>query len=544
MAPILRGIRYLLGVLRFPAIIAFVWICSLGLSQGRVLLVPVDSRPAVSQFPQLIAKINGVRVDEPPTPYLGRFTTPGKPDLIETWLNGRDLSNCTGLIVSADMIAYGGLIASRVPDVAATAALERLAILKRVRARNAKLPIYAFSSLMRTAPTATEETKAFRVNLAKFAELSERLERTQDSSIKFEINRLRKLIPNVQIEKYYAARKRNMQVHEALIRYVAAGIIDYLVIGADDAQAFGPHYPEMQQLRKQALAAGIAGKVYFCEGVDQHANLLVSRLLLRASGWTPKVFVHLSDPKAASRRAAFESTPLGRSIEDQIIASGARPTLRANEADYTLYLNTPGEDAAGSFSMSLLEDTPLAIADINLAKGHSDGKLIESLQSNQTAGNLLGFAGWNTAGNTIGTTVPHANVYLLAKRSGAPEYERELAHRSFLLHRIVNDYGYHRYIRPVAYKMMDGDPKASREEAYGESFKSMESWVTSNTTMMLDDMFHRQFFGTKFKADGDTYTITGIKDISVELPWPRAFEVYISFELTAKKAAINSGGIP
>jgi len=503
--------------------------------------VPLDSRPAVSQFPQLIGKIAGVRIDEPPMPYLGRFTTPGTPDLIETWLNTRDLANCTGLIVSADMIAYGGLIASRVPGVAAADALARLAMLKRIRSKNSNLPIYVFSSLMRTAPTATEATRSFRVNLARFAELSERLERMQDASLKFEINRLRKLIPKAEITKYYAARERNMQVHEALIRYVGAGIIDYLVIGADDAQAFGPHYPEMKRLRTQAQAAGVAGKIYFCEGVDQHASLLVSRLLLRVAGWVPKVFVKLTDPKAGSRRAAFESTPLSRSIEDQIIASGARPTLRSDEADYTLFLNAPGGESDDSFSMSLVGDVPTAVADINLAKGHADTKLIESLEANRNASSLLGFAGWNTAGNTIGTTVPHANIYLLAKRSGISAFDREIAHRSFLLHRIVNDYGYHRFIRPVAYKMMDGDPKASREEAYGASFKSMESWVTRNTAMMLDDMFHRQFFGTTFSADGDTFEITGIKNVDVELPWPRAFEVHISFELTAKKITQESG---
>lgn len=513
-----------------------------GLGQDRVFLVPVDSRPAVSQFPQLIGKIAGAQIDEPPMSYLGRFTSPGKPELIRQWLNSRDLTRSVGLVISADMIAYGGLIASRVPSVSANDAIDRLSLLKSIRLRNPTLPIYVFSSLMRTAPTATDETRPFRLNLAKFVELRERLDRTGDASLKFEINRLRKLIPKDQLQRYDATRKRNMKVHEALIRYVSAGVIDYLVIGADDAQAFGPHFPEMKKLRGLARLSGIAGKVYFCEGVDQHANLLVSRLLLRKSGWVPKVYVKLSDPKAGMERAAFESTPLARSIEDQIIASGARPTTQQDDADYTLYLNTPGGETTRTFSMSVVRDVPVAIADVNLSKGHADAKLIESMSANRSASNLLGFAGWNTAGNTIGTTVPQANVYLLAKRIGGSDYVRELAQRSFLLHRIVNDYGYHRFIRPVAYKMMDGDPHASREEAYGKSFKEMESWVTRNTAMMVDDMFYRQLYGTTFIADGTTYEISGLKDVRVELPWPRAFEVYISFELTAKKVVTDSGG--
>ena len=187
---------------RFVSFIVLV-LAAAGLAQERILLVPVDSRPAGTQFPQMIAKVAGVRVEVPPTPYLGRFTKPGSPSQIATWLKGRDMSKTAGLVLNADMLAFGGLIASRVPDVSEQQALENLAILKSLRAKNPKLPIYVFSSLMRTAPTATDETRNFRVELARFAELKERLERTGDASLKFEINRLRALVPKKEMERDY-----------------------------------------------------------------------------------------------------------------------------------------------------------------------------------------------------------------------------------------------------------------------------------------------------------------------------------------------------
>ena len=518
-------------IFSFSLLLSFV----AGFSQDRILLVPVDSRPAGTQFPEMIAKIAGVKVEMPPVPYLGRFTKAGSPSEVIAWLKGRDLNRASGLVLNADMLAYGGLIASRVPDTTAAEALQHVSVLKSLRSKSAKLPIYVFSSLMRTAPTATQETKSFRVELARFAELRERLERTKDTKLKFEVNRLRRLIPKQEIDRYYAARARNMDVHKALIRYVALGVIDYLVIGADDAQAFGPHFPEMQELRLAAKNAGIAGKVYFCEGVDQHANLLVSRLLLRNAGWTPKVFVQLRDPAAGAKRAAFESTTLSKSIEDQIIASGGRPTSDAKAADYKLYLNTPGTTGEDSFAMSLLGEAPVAIADVNLVKGHSDAKLMAALSKSQSVGDLLAFAGWNTAGNTIGTTIPHANLYLLSKRLEFDPLQREIAHREFLLHRIVNDYGYHRYIRPAAYTFVDGVGSGSREEAYGNSFRKMEDWVARNTKQLLEATFYQQFEGLNFAAGSETYKIVGLENVKVELPWPRAFEVAISFDLVAEK---------
>ncbi|MFO0045356.1 MAG: DUF4127 family protein, partial [Armatimonadota bacterium] len=55
-------------------------------SDFRVLLVPLDSRPAAGQFAQMIGKIDGVEVETPPIETLGRFTTPGNPDKIWSWL--------------------------------------------------------------------------------------------------------------------------------------------------------------------------------------------------------------------------------------------------------------------------------------------------------------------------------------------------------------------------------------------------------------------------------------------------------------------------
>src|SRR5689334_13056928 len=100
----------------------FAWIAILALlaslaQASRIILVPLDNRPAAGQFAQMIGDIDGAQVQMPPYQLLGRYTSAGNPDAILAWLNAQDMSDVSSIIVSADMIAYGGLIASRVPDV-------------------------------------------------------------------------------------------------------------------------------------------------------------------------------------------------------------------------------------------------------------------------------------------------------------------------------------------------------------------------------------------------------------------------------------------
>src|SRR5580658_7718435 len=88
-----------------------------GAGADRIILVPLDTRPAAGQFAQMIARIAGEDLRMPPYKTLGRFTTPGSPEGILAWLREQDLNHVETLIVSADMICYGGLIASRADDV-------------------------------------------------------------------------------------------------------------------------------------------------------------------------------------------------------------------------------------------------------------------------------------------------------------------------------------------------------------------------------------------------------------------------------------------
>lgn len=510
----------------------------------RILLVPLDSRPAAGQFAQMIARIAGQDLRMPPYETLGRFTNPGDPEAILHWLGSQDLNDVGTMVVSADMVAYGGLVASRANRTPVEVAKSRLRRLIEIRKRNPKLQLYLFSATMRLAPTATRAASPWRMKLASFEELKDQAVRLGKSGARTLLEALRLQIPAGEIERYEATRVRNHAVQRELVRLAGAGGIDYLVIGQDDAKPYGPHIPETTDLRQLAKASGVESRVCFGEGIDQHASVLVSRALLKQAGWTPKVRVVYSDPEGRRRVASFESKPIEGSLRDQIVASGAETAGEGGDYDYSLYVNTPGRRESQfqawlrGLSDELDQGLPAAVADINLGRdGTSDVELFETLTVQSRLTKLLSFAGWNTAGNTIGTAVPAANVYLLARRLAVDPMQRELAQREFLLHRFVDDYAFHRYTRPVAYGMI---LSTNHDEVYGLDFADLTDFVQRDVGKHVDRIFEDQFQNQRFFVGSEPYVIDGLKDVKVWLPWPRAYEMRLEFRMAARPAEESS----
>lgn len=507
---------------------------------SRLALIPIDSRPPTAQMPVLLAEIVGAEVVTPPFDILGKFTTPGSVDKVSTWLLNQCKEGVDAAVVSADMLAYGGLIASREPNVSAAEAVRRLGALRTLREKHPDLPVYVYSALMRTAPTATDRNEPWRMDLARLVELQEKYQRTGTVPSR-EYYELRERVPRQRLDQYWAARKRNLEVHKALIRMVKEGAITYLVVGADDSRPYGPQHPEMKELRKLTEDLGIAGRVYFCEGIDQTANVLVSRALLRLHGYSPIVRVHLAEESAGGKPMAYESKSLNSAVSDQILASGAWLPDKGETGDYILFVNTENSSSRAVTELldaivAVQDGRPYAaVADINFdSLGSPDERFSRALLDSGLLSDLLAYASWNTASNTLGTAVAHANLYLLALKINVPALQRERAHLAFLLQRIVSDYGYHSFLRPRANKALAEHPQATPREAHGYMFNVLQEWVERNASGLLEAYFDQYIKGRVIQDGETTYEVVAIDGVKIWLPWPRAFEAWFEFELVCR----------
>ena len=119
---------------------------------AAIVFVPLDNRSVTWHLPVMLGQIAGRSVVAPPQTLLGNNLQSGEPDAIIAWLNSRAPRTNT-FVLSSDMLAYGGLIASRVPGPSYADAYARLREIDHLRARYNRAWIGVFGTVMRLAPT-------------------------------------------------------------------------------------------------------------------------------------------------------------------------------------------------------------------------------------------------------------------------------------------------------------------------------------------------------------------------------------------------------
>lgn len=518
---------------------------------GRIILLPIDDRPAVGQFAQMIGAVADHKVTMPPAEMLGRFTTPGDTARIEHWLKAQDYSKTDALIVSVDMLAYGGLVASRTHKTTFDEAKKRLEFLGWFKSKYPRVPVYAFNVIMRVAPTATAATRGVHDQLARWAELKDRVTKTTDAELNAELALLEKKLDPKVIEDYLAARKRDLRINLAMIDLVKASVVDELILLQDDARQYGLHRQDQATLRARLKELGLETKVPIYNGADEGSLSLVSRAALDKFQYKPKVAVIYSSEKSREVIAPYEDHPLQFTVESQIRAAGGVPVGEFDQCDYRLFVNAPDTDdeAFDAFLKKLLkelkEDRHVALADVLFPKPHysgADERIIAALKRENLFDRFAGYAAWNTAGNTLGTAIPHANmrVFLRSKPSNhaGRAASAEAAHLEFLLNRFAGDYLYHDIVRLEANARLRREAKDDEVtyELTPQKYEQVNREISEKMKAEIEKFFAGNFKGREYRlaiGAGPERAITanGLKDLKVHLPWPRAFECVIEFKL-------------
>ncbi len=523
--------------MKVPGLLALALLCVLSHAE-RLVFIPLDSRPSSIDVPEMMIEVSQWKIILPPEDLLGKFLEPGNPESLVAWLRQVNLREGDAVVLSADMVAYGGLVASRVPAVASQVAIKRLSILHEIKQKHPSVPLYVFTALMRTAPTATARNREWRDELTRYVELNDRYQRTKEPSLLPTLKSLKAKIPQDELERYFLARARNLRVQRALIRMVKEGTIDYLIVGADDARAYGPQYQELSELRSTAERLGIAGRVYFLDGVDQCGNLLISRAILRSAGLTPYVWVEYSDSARARTRTAYEMRPLTVVVRDQILASGARLAPSKDSADYTLFVRTPkaGQETLRVFlqrlRQSIAEQKKVAVADVSAEMGRADSQIVaEVFAPHVNLSRLLAYVGWNTAGNTLGMSISQANIYLNALKNNSNAIQRETAHVKFLLHRYIFDYSFNTLVRPIAFDVVSLEENGAKEHLSDDALKRLQTFVQQTLERVVQRAYSEVFSRITISSEGVHYRVAKVENVFVSLPWNRVWEVRVRFDV-------------
>ncbi|MFZ0031106.1 MAG: DUF4127 family protein [Candidatus Cybelea sp.] len=420
---------------------------------ATIAFLPMDDRPVTAQLPVMLGRISGVPVTAPPRGLIGRFLEAGQSDALIAWLNHEAAKPQTdAFVVSTDMLAYGGLTASRVPGASYDDAYFRLRELAHLRARRPQAWIGAFGTVMRLAPTGIPAGTPFFASYPIWAYLQEyaNLHYPLLPSEEARAEQLRGQIGAQVFDEYIATRARNLAVDRLLLKMTAAGVIDRLVLGQDDAGPVGLHVPDVRLLQDELAAANLGERASIEPGADELGMALVAHAIARAARWTPRIAVRYSTPDGSLFQDPIEYAPISTAIDALIGVSGAERDDQNPEI--VLYVRVPGTSAAqdDALAAAITADASagrsVALADLSYLRSYSNqANFAKRILASGLASRLDAYSSWNTNANTVGTALAEAIAAGAGRRLGTYD---ALAHRTFTFTLFLDDYAFHDEVRP------------------------------------------------------------------------------------------------
>ncbi|MCR5660516.1 MAG: DUF4127 family protein, partial [bacterium] len=204
----------------------------------QALFVPIDDRPSTYIFPPQIARIAGGQLQTPQRYLLGKLNKPGDKEKVAQWLIGTPAETA---IISADMLCYGGLIASRTSATSQREAITSLDTLVKCRAQGKELRVFAI--IPRLSLRTSDKNAQYEQALLNWA---------SSGAVTPPAH-----IPAEAVEEYRMVRNRNIEVIKELIKLTREQTISQLTIGQDDSASKGLHVKEQQELADYIEEMGV-----------------------------------------------------------------------------------------------------------------------------------------------------------------------------------------------------------------------------------------------------------------------------------------------
>ncbi|SCE96998.1 DUF4127 family protein [Micromonospora mirobrigensis] len=490
----------------------------------RIALLPLDDRPVCRTLPGLVAAVAGATVETPPATLLPAGRRPGDPDALAGWLGTR---RADAAVVALETLGLGGLIASRLRDDPVPAVLRRWAALADVTG-----PVYASTVVQRTpdADDAGEEPDYWAHHGRALHAWSAALHRTLGTG-----DRPPTDVPAEIRHDFLRRRQRNHVLNQVALGLAADRALDTLVVGADDTAVAAVGTAEWQWLRTWTGWLELGDRVLAHPGADEIGAVLVARALTAAAGRSPRIAVACAEPDGLDRIARYEPVPVGAGIASQAAAAGAT-VVDGEDADAVLVVHppqpgdadwatappadtdpAPAARTAALVRRLLAEGRTVALADCALGNG-ADPRLVADLAADGSYARLAGYAGWNTAGNTVGSALATLVAYQVGRAAGTLD---ESAARRLLAHRLLDDHAWMSYARPRLRAELGTDPTRHDHVADVD---------VPAVTARIEELLTARW---RELAAVPGLTLTAG---SVTLPWQRTYEIDFALEETGDQS--------
>lgn len=499
-------------------------------------VIPLDGRPCNARFPAELARLAGYQLRVPELNLLGSAAQPAQRDRLRDWLQAQ-AADCKHVLISLDTWLYGNLVASRKNSESLESIQQRLTDLLNLQKAYPDLQIHVFATLLRLSNSNdnTEERPYWAQHgqqIYRYAWLEDALKKVEDDRQGWqeEYADLEAAIPLSIRNDYRALRTRNHQVLQATIQAVQTGQLRSLLIGCDDSGEYGWTRQERQALQEMVATHQLEQDVLIYPGADELASVLVARTLIPTS---PTIQLAWTWPEARYNTTRYEGLALEQTLRVQAQAVGIQ--LSEQAADGLLWLHNPPGQQTDQFLerqqrspqadlqglwQALEADLPLALADLYYANG-GDIQLLSELESRQDLFKLDLYAGWNTAGNTLGYLLAWFKIYLARRQT--PDFDAQFQQK-LLLERLADDGWY------------QGDLRQKLSQHYSDP-------ISLQTCLQAISSLNTRFKNWLNWIPGPPAALQ-IKQLS--FPWKRFFEVdlQICFKTESDEKSVSHSRLP
>lgn len=556
------------------------------MAQHTIAILPLDDRAVNYECLALLGRAAGLTVLLPPKDWLGTPWRVGEMARLAGWLADA-ARQADALIVAVDTLGFGGLVnARRSVDTLATV-LERLELLRTLKRRRPELTILAYSVLMRVnRDNHAEEEKAYWADygsqLFRLSVLEDRQAMAvANAAEEAELAHLRNALPAAVVADYRSGRARNHAVNRAMIEWTAAGVFDYLIVPQDDTVDYGWNIAEARALRRLVQQLGLQGRVSIYPGADETDMLLLARYAARQADFRPRVWLRFSGADAVV--TAYEDRPMAELVKAHLGPLGGVLAGSPESADLLLYINAPAEvqgNGPDQHALLLGEEQITALPEparqavlayrrqpqiaatlrelytprrnlpefvrslaYDVAAGHTcavvdvafvnagDVALGELLIAEVELSQLAAYAGWNTAGNSLGSALAQAVVRRLQQQHGTST-DALAAHVRLLFLRLVEDLLFMGRLRSRL--MLEELPTLGAPATLahlGPLAESARRLAEAQVVAAGRELSERCFAGRTVSAGDTRLPIRSLSVAGVTLPWQRLFDITLDVHL-------------
>ena len=435
----------------------------------KIVFLPLDERPCNYYYPQfLMDDCKAVELVTPSREIMGDKKIPANFEKIKEFILNKT-QDAYGLILSIDLLLYGGIVPSRLHQLHFSELIKRIDIIKAIKHNNPSIKIYAFSLLMRCPQYSSSDEEPDYYGdcgkeIYKRGEIEHKIRLNIDTDEEKE--KLNEYIKKTDycIDDFLSRRSINTDCTIEILKMVNKEI-DFLVIPQDDSSLYGYIKNDQEKVYQYIEKYNLSNDVLIYPGADEVGLVLLSRMLNTLKNKKPNIFVEYSSECGPDIVPIYEDRRADLTVDAQIAASNGIRVKSIDEANCVLMINSciPSMERPNmtkttfnysnnrdinqflSHMQEYLKTKKVVVADCStINKGEIS--FFKQLEQTNKLYETCGYSGWNTFANTLGTAISqltygfHFGITEALKRFNALRVYEDLGYQAVVRQKLIDNY--------------------------------------------------------------------------------------------------------